>query len=173
MTWRDRYKVHPAADVFPMMSDEELAALGADIKANGPKAAPTVDISGALLDGRNRLEAAERAGLAFTDASMIVHTGDPVAFIISMNIHRRHLTKAQQADLIVAALNAGEKPIQPKWFPRAGAARSTRRRLRLSPPPQSMASARALSRARLLRLRAKSRSRRWIWTRWLASASAP
>ena len=24
-TWRDTYKVHPAADVFPMMSDEELA----------------------------------------------------------------------------------------------------------------------------------------------------
>ena len=27
----------PSADVFPMMSDEELAALGADIKANGLK----------------------------------------------------------------------------------------------------------------------------------------
>ena len=25
-TWRDKYKVHPVADVFPMMSDEELAA---------------------------------------------------------------------------------------------------------------------------------------------------
>ena len=23
-TWRNTYKVHPAADVFPMMSDEEL-----------------------------------------------------------------------------------------------------------------------------------------------------
>ena len=27
-TWRDTYKVHPAADVFPMMSDDELAKLG-------------------------------------------------------------------------------------------------------------------------------------------------
>ena len=37
MTWRDAYEVHPAADVFPMMSDEELDALAADIKANGLK----------------------------------------------------------------------------------------------------------------------------------------
>jgi hypothetical protein len=35
MAWRDTYKVHPAADVFPMMSDEELAALGQDILENG------------------------------------------------------------------------------------------------------------------------------------------
>jgi hypothetical protein len=33
--WRDTYKVHPAADVFPMMSDEKLAQLGEDIKAMG------------------------------------------------------------------------------------------------------------------------------------------
>ena len=35
MTWRTKYKVHPAADVFPMMSDDELKALGADIEENG------------------------------------------------------------------------------------------------------------------------------------------
>jgi hypothetical protein len=29
------YQVHPAAEVFPMMSDDELAKLGEDIKANG------------------------------------------------------------------------------------------------------------------------------------------
>jgi hypothetical protein len=38
MGWRDKYKVHPAADVFPMMSDEEIDALGVDIKANGQRA---------------------------------------------------------------------------------------------------------------------------------------
>jgi ParB-like chromosome segregation protein Spo0J len=75
MGWRDEYKVHPAADVFPMMSDEELDALGADIKANGLKhpiicqRVPYADDEAELpdelilLDGRNRLEAIERAGL--------------------------------------------------------------------------------------------------------------
>ena len=32
--------------------------------------------------------------------------GDPVALIIGLNVHRRHLTKQQQADLIVAAHKA-------------------------------------------------------------------
>lgn len=31
----DRLRVHPAAAAFPMMPDDELAALAEDIKANG------------------------------------------------------------------------------------------------------------------------------------------
>ena len=46
------------------------------------------------------------------DATNIPTRADPVAHIISLNIHRRHLTKQQQADLIVAAIKAGEKPPQ-------------------------------------------------------------
>ena len=34
-SWRDVIKVHPAADLFPMMPPDELKALGEDIKANG------------------------------------------------------------------------------------------------------------------------------------------
>src|SRR6267154_5564479 len=33
--WRDRIKVHPAAEAYPMMSDAELDALAKDIEANG------------------------------------------------------------------------------------------------------------------------------------------
>ena len=36
-TWREKYKVHPAANIFPMMSDEELHKLGEDIRTNGLK----------------------------------------------------------------------------------------------------------------------------------------
>jgi hypothetical protein len=42
--WRKRYKVHPSADVFPMMSDDELALLkkvrGAITKEMGMTAHP-------------------------------------------------------------------------------------------------------------------------------------
>ena len=113
--WREQYKVHPAADVFPMMSDEELAELGKDIKANGLKH-PIILLHTAdttreevLLDGRNRLEAMERAGLLGGYIDKHYRQGDPVAHIIGLNIRRRHLTKQQQADLIVAAIRAGEK----------------------------------------------------------------
>ena len=34
-SWRDVIEVHPAADLFPMMSPDELKALGEDIKKNG------------------------------------------------------------------------------------------------------------------------------------------
>ena len=61
--WRERYNVHPAADVFPMMTDAELQALGEDIKANG-QTIPILFWRGGgklfLIDGRNRLEAMER-----------------------------------------------------------------------------------------------------------------
>jgi ParB/Sulfiredoxin domain len=116
--WHSKYKVHPAADVFPMMPDEELKKLGEDIKANGLKH-PIVFFSTTtsvddlvLIDGRNRLEAMERAGLDLPDKCKWLVTGDdPVPLIISLNVHRRHLTKQQQADLIVAAYTAGaDKP---------------------------------------------------------------
>ena len=116
MGWRDDCKVHPAADVFPMMSDKELADLGEDIKKNGQQI-PILfwhppgrrDLS-VLIDGRNRLEAMERIGIIPGDVLIdSYHCGDPVTHIITRNIYRRHLTKAERADLIVKAIKAGEK----------------------------------------------------------------
>ena len=121
-TWREKYKVHPAADVFPMMSDEDLDKLAAHIKANGLQhpivlhAVKHADHRAGnlqLIDGRNRLEAMERAGIVVEEKRRVLpHYKDPVAHIIGLNIHRRHLTKQQQADLIVAAHLAADKPRQ-------------------------------------------------------------
>src|SRR5262249_11562484 len=106
--WRKKYRVHPAADVFPMMRDEELQKLGENIKAHGLAEPIAHKSDGEVLDGRNRLEAMERAGIPFdlfVDHGLSVDHGidgqEAVEFIISKNIHRRHLTKQQEADLIV------------------------------------------------------------------------
>jgi hypothetical protein len=111
--WRLRYRVHPAADVFPMLPDDELLRLGEDIKRNGLKQSLTffkvVDGESVLIDGRNRLEAMELAGIDPETIRVDLHhykEGDPVAHIIGLNIYRRHLSKQEQADLIVAAVKA-------------------------------------------------------------------
>jgi hypothetical protein len=104
--WREKYKVHPVADLFPIMSNEELEALGKDIEANGlhePIAFAPADPPNEILDGRNRLEAMERAGIQDDEFPRHVVYSDPVAYIISKNLRRRHLTKQKQADLTVAA----------------------------------------------------------------------
>jgi hypothetical protein len=107
MGWRDKYKVHPAADVFPMMSEDELQKLGADIKANGLR--EKIKFRGSeMLDGRNRMEAMERVGIKVSRGPHLekLPAVDPVRFVISANIRRRHLTKQEQADLIVAVHKA-------------------------------------------------------------------
>jgi ParB-like chromosome segregation protein Spo0J len=53
--------VHQSADLFPIMTDEELADLAADIKANGLLHPIVVDKDGVLIDGRNRARPCEIA----------------------------------------------------------------------------------------------------------------
>ncbi|WFU88742.1 ParB N-terminal domain-containing protein [Rhizobium sp. CC1099] len=68
-SWRDTIKIHPAADLFPMMSDPELRELGEDIKRNGLRlpiymwAPEESSRSYQLVDGRNRLTAMEFVGI--------------------------------------------------------------------------------------------------------------
>jgi hypothetical protein len=82
-----------------------------------------------VLDGRNRLEAMERAGIELKprdDLNMLdLEEHEIVAHIISANIRRRHLTKQQQADLIVAAHKAAaEAPRQLGEVPNSASSRN-------------------------------------------------
>jgi hypothetical protein len=93
----DAFKVHPVADLFPMMSEEELADLAADIKENGLNHPIVLDATGTMLiDGRNRAKACEIAGVTPSYAQF---EGDPTAFIMSENIKRRHMNAGQRAIL--------------------------------------------------------------------------
>jgi hypothetical protein len=99
--------VHPIADLFPMMTDEELANLAADIKANGLIHAIVVDKDGVIIDGRNRDRACEIAGIE--PATVLFEGDDPRAYIIAANISRRHLTKGQQAMAVAMIYPVPEK----------------------------------------------------------------
>jgi DNA-binding Lrp family transcriptional regulator len=157
--WRDHLPIHPAAELFPLMSPDELRALGEDIKKNGLKSPIALWATGdnethdefQLLDGRNRLDAMELVGLQTIkkndkgkyqldpcltghshlqtggpaviylhayEKSMSFRLGggkmkvqrrpdtDPYAYVISANIHRRHLTAEQKRELIAKLLRA-------------------------------------------------------------------
>lgn len=121
-SWRDEYPVHPCADVFPMMSQPELLKLAEDIKQHGLQQVPvlwedpTNPDKAWLLDGRNRLEALalleRQGGPPWEGSAMFVNVTDPAMYIISANIRRRHLTKAQQAELIIKTIRANQKSVK-------------------------------------------------------------
>lgn len=91
--------VHPAATMFPMMHGTELELLTADIKLHG-LLEPIVTYQNQILDGRNRLRACEILEIEpqFIEWDGV---GSPIAFVLSRNLHRRHLNESQRA--IVAA----------------------------------------------------------------------
>jgi hypothetical protein len=99
--------VHPIAELFPMMTQEELSDPATDIKANGLIHPIVVDKDGVLIDGRNRAMACEIAGVEPTTA--LFDGDDPRAYIISNNISRRHLTKSQQAMAVAMVYPVPEK----------------------------------------------------------------
>jgi len=101
------YSIHPAAAAFALMSGDALDALVADIRARGVVCPIVVDADGVLLDGRNRLAACRRLGIA---PPVVGYGGDdPVGFILSVNVHRRHLSKGQRAMAIAKLYPDGGK----------------------------------------------------------------
>lgn len=93
------YRVHPAAEAFPMMPGIELQSLAADIQAHGQRE-PIVVFRGEVLDGRNRLRACQMVNVepSFARLDAEVHAaGGPVAYVVSCNIRRRHLDESQRA----------------------------------------------------------------------------
>jgi hypothetical protein len=88
-------KIHTAADLFPMMNDDELQELAADIAANGLLHPIIIDAEKQLIDGRNRLAACKIAQVEPRFEQLNGH--DPLAYIVSANLARRNLTKGQQA----------------------------------------------------------------------------
>jgi N6-adenosine-specific RNA methylase IME4 len=85
---------HPFAAIFPILEGDDLAALVADIKANGLQN-PIVLCDGEILDGRNRYLACAKAGVPIRTENY--GGSDPLSFVISVNLRRRHLNESQRA----------------------------------------------------------------------------
>jgi ParB-like chromosome segregation protein Spo0J len=100
-TAKKTYDFHPLANTFPRMSKAEFKALVDDIRANG-LLQPIVLYQTRILDGRHRYDAAKEAKVELTEKDFTEFTGnDPLKFVISQNLHRRHLNETQRA--VIAA----------------------------------------------------------------------
>lgn len=92
-------KVHPVAEIFPMIpaSSEEFLGLVDSIHEEGLRE-PIVMHDGQLVDGRNRLAACKTANVQprFVEWEEISNGKDLLGWIFSRNYHRRHLTEEQR-----------------------------------------------------------------------------
>ncbi len=93
-------EVHPICLLLPEMSREDLARLKADIQAHGQRH-PVLLYQGKILDGRHRARACEELGITARFENW--EGADPVAFVLTENLHRRHLDASQRAAVVAAA----------------------------------------------------------------------
>lgn len=102
---------HPLANLFPMMGAAEHAELVEDVRQRGIRSKIVLH-EGQILDGRNRYLAGVAAGILTPGvfempgggeylpqfrAFVEEHDGAPLAFVLSTNLHRRHLSESQRA----------------------------------------------------------------------------
>jgi ParB-like chromosome segregation protein Spo0J len=114
---------HNLANVFPLIDGPEFGELVADIKSNGLRDKIVLH-QGQILDGRNRYRACIEVGLFKPSHDAWVHlkrdsqhfldlprTLDPVNFVISKNLLRRHLHEGARsiAAAKIANMRQGER----------------------------------------------------------------
>jgi hypothetical protein len=94
---------HPLSERFPQILPEDFDKLAADIKLHGLHQ-PIVLYQGKILDGNNRYRACEEAGRKPTFADFNGDDAQARNFVISANIHRRHLSPEQRREIIASLL---------------------------------------------------------------------
>ena len=97
------FEYHEIATILPMLPDEELQSLAADIKARGLNHSITI-FESKILDGRNRFRACEIAGVEPTFTEFTGTQAEAIEHVWSENVHRRHLSSSQAAACLIQRL---------------------------------------------------------------------
>jgi len=84
---------HDAANIFPL-AENDIDAIAESIRQEGLKV-PIETLDGKILDGRTRWKACKKAGVKAKFRE--VKVDDPIAYVLALNLHRRHLTVSQAA----------------------------------------------------------------------------
>ncbi|MGV6875902.1 hypothetical protein ACUSIJ_24855 [Pseudochelatococcus sp. B33] len=101
---------HDYANLFPMLDAVGQDALRVDVQQFGVRE-PVVVFQGRILDGRNRYMAARDLGLDFPVADFDGTDAEALNYVLSTNLHRRHLTESQRAAVAakLANMRQGER----------------------------------------------------------------
>jgi N6-adenosine-specific RNA methylase IME4/ParB-like chromosome segregation protein Spo0J len=92
---------HAVAEMFPLIEGDEYAALVEDIRKHGVREPIWLHPDGSIIDGRNRHRACTELGIT-PPTRKWDGTGSLVEFVLSLNLHRRHLTSSQRAILALS-----------------------------------------------------------------------
>ena len=85
---------HSLSNLFPLIEGAAFEELVADVRQHGVRE-PVVLYEGKILDGRHRYRASILAGI---ECPTRVYDGDdPLGYMISLNLKRRHLNESQRA----------------------------------------------------------------------------
>ena len=88
--------------LLPDLTDEEFAALKADIAARGVMVPVELDETGAVLDGHHRVRACAELGI--TEYPRIIRPGmsedEKREHVLALNLDRRHLSREQRRELV-------------------------------------------------------------------------
>lgn len=108
-------KFHKFADFFPMLSDDDMNILSDDISKRGLQE-PIVIFGDDILDGRNRYLACKKAGIRPILKKFTGTEEEALHFVISKNLHRRHLTTSQRSMIAASISNmkVGKPPKKQK-----------------------------------------------------------
>lgn len=113
-------KFHEVANIFPMMGEEEYRRLVVSIRENGLRE-PIWTYQGEIIDGRNRYKACLELGIEpfYREWG---GQGSLVAFVVDLNLERRHLNSSQRAMAAIeiekqlakeAGKRVGGRPLKP------------------------------------------------------------
>jgi hypothetical protein len=93
--------IHPLANLFPEMTPAEFAGLKADVEAHGQRD-PVWLYRGEIIDGKHRYRVCRELGRPVLVRDYTPAEGEsPVRFVVSLNLHRRHLDSSQRAAVAV------------------------------------------------------------------------
>jgi N6-adenosine-specific RNA methylase IME4/ParB-like chromosome segregation protein Spo0J len=89
---------HPIANIFPLIEGEQFDQLVEDIRVNGLQEEIWLHPDDSIIDGRNRYRACLEAEIEPRFRTWDGQ-GSLIAFVLSLNLRRRHLTGSQKAVL--------------------------------------------------------------------------